>query len=369
MKKILFLLPFFLFAFACNKSVDKKKQLDDLKKQEADLGSKIDALQKEVGASDTTAKREKVNFVGVTPVVVQSFNHYIELQGAVVADDEVFITSKIPGSITSVNIKVGDQVKAGQIVFEIDDALLRQQMDEIQNRLDLATDLYNKQKSLWDQKIGSEVQFITAKNSMDAAQKNMATMKRSLEMYHVAAPISGIVDEMPTKIGQATSPGAQLAKIVNFSKLKVRAEVAEAFAGKVRQGNACKVVFPDIKKEIDSRISYVGNSINTLNRTFKVEVSMRPNEAGLIPNMLSIIRVADYSNPKAVVAPINVVQKDAEGDYVLLADVSGGRARKARVKVGSLFADQAEILSGLRVGDKLITTGYQDVNDGDAIKF
>ena len=369
MKKILILIPVLLIAFACKNSVDKKAELETLKTQQNALNTKISALEKEIGLTDTTKKKEKLNFVTVDPVKINTFNHLIELQGSVVADEEVFITSKVPGSITQVNIRVGDKVQAGQVIAEIDDAIIKQQLDELQNRMDFATDIYNKQKTLWDQKIGSEVQFTTAKNNVDALQKSKATLLQSLDMYHIKAPISGIADEVAVKVGSATAPGAQLAKLVNFSRLKVKADVAEAFAGKVRQGTDCVVSFPDIKKDIPAKITYIGNSINPMNRTFKVEVNMKPNEQGLIPNMLSLIKVADYSASNAIAVPINLLQKDLEGDYVLISDDTGTRAKKARVKIGNLSGDKAEIKEGLKSGDKLIMTGYQDLNDGDAIKF
>jgi membrane fusion protein, multidrug efflux system len=184
-------------------------------------------------------------------------------------------------------------------------------------------------------------------------------------MYKIVSPIAGVIEEVNIKLGQTAAPGAPLAKVVNFSKLKLRADVAEAYASRVRTGNAVTVNFPDIKKEVSSKISFVGSSINLMNRTFKVDVPLKANEANVIPNMIGVLRVVDYRNDKAFVISANLIQRDAEGDFVLIGE--GGRAKKARVKVGQTYNDQMEILSGLKTGDALITVGYQDLNDGDVI--
>ena len=368
MKKIITFMFFAILALtvaSCKK--DLKTQINELKTKKIELDNELATLEKEYAKTDTTKKKEKTFFVTVVPAEAKAFNHYIELQGGVVADDEVYVTSRVMGSITKVNVQVGDKVQAGQLIAEVDDAMMNQQMAELQNRMDFAQDLLTKQKSLWDQKIGSEVQYLQAKNGVDAVQKSMATLREGLAMYKIYAPISGVADEVTVKIGQAAAPGAPLVKLVNFNKLKVKADVAEAYAGKIKQGNTVSVAFPDIKKEVQSKVTYIGSSVNPLNRTFKVEVAMKGNEAGLLPNMVSIIKVADYSSV-AMVVPINIVQKDLEGDFVYLMD-EAGKAKKARVTVGMLYGDQAEIKSGLTKGDKIVATGYQDINEGDILKL
>lgn len=354
---------------ACNKdsqSGDKKTQLAELKKQQVDLNTKIAALEKELNASDTT-KKVKSYFIQVTSATPSVFNHFIELQGSVVADDEYFLNAKVPGSIVKMNLNVGDRVSKGQVVGEIDDDMLRNQLAEIKKRWELANDIFQKQESLWKQNIGSEVQLLSAKNNKESLEKAMESIEKSREYYKIIVPRSGVVDEVTLKLGQVVSPGIPLAKIVNFSNLKLKTDVPESYAGKVRQGNSVVVSFPDLKKDISSKISYIGASVNPMNRTFKVEVPLKSNQAGLLPNMAGILKVADYSNPKAYSVPINILKKDLEGnDFVLIE--SGGKVVKAPVKVGQYYADKAEILSGLKPGDKLITTGFEDLSEGDAVQ-
>lgn len=366
MKKIFSLLLITAFFAACGgKGGDKKEQLADLKQQQAALSAQISALEKELGASDTT-KKEKIKYITSMPLVPSVFNSFIELQGAVVADDEVFINAKVPGSITKVYIKVGDRVSAGQVVAEIDNDMLFSQMDELKKRWELANDVFQKQEALWKQNIGSEVQFLSAKNNKEALEKTMATLQKSSEMYQIKSPISGVVDDVQMKIGSGAAPGFPLAKVVNFSKLKVRVDAPETYAGRLRIGNSVNVQFPDIQKEITSKISYIGAGVNPANRTVKVEIPMRSNEAGVLPNMASVVKVVNYSNPKAMVIPINLVQKDlANQDFVMVEDA--GYAKRLNVKVGQQYGENCEILTGLKAGDKLVVVGYQDLNDGDKV--
>lgn len=369
MKKILTItLSIILALTACKKGAeggDKKALLADLKKQQSELNSKITALEKELSANDTTKKQREFP-VTVAPVTPSVFNHFIELQGAVVAEDEYYLNSKVPGTITRLKLNVGDRVTAGQVVADIDDDMLQQQLNELQKRYELAKEVFEKQESLWKQNIGSEVQFLTAKNNKEALEKSMATLNKSREYYKVVIPVSGVVDEVMLKLGQVVSPGIPLAKIVNFSKLKLKADVPESYAGKIRTGNSVMINFPDLQKDITGKVGYIGSSVNPTNRTFKVEVPIRGGEAGLLPNMLGVIKVVDYSKTGAIVIPINMIKKDLDGDYVLTE--MAGKAKKVPVKVGQLYADQAEILSGLKTGDKLIMTGYENLNDGDVLK-
>ncbi len=370
MNKILafFILTILIGLSACGggaKSGDKKAELATLKKQAADLNASIAKLEKELNANDTT-KKVKTYFVQTTAATPSVFSHYIELQGAVVADEEYFLNARAAGSLKSVRISVGDRVSAGQVVAEIDDDMLQNQMDEVKKRWELANEVYIKQESLWKQNIGSEVQYLSAKNNKEALEKTMATIDKSRDYYRIVAPNSGVVDELNIKTGQVVAPGVPLAKIVNFSKLKLKADVPESYAGKVRTGNSVLVSFPDLKKEMNSKIGYIGSSVNPMNRTFKVEVPLRGGEANVLPNMAGIIKVADYSNPNAFSIPINIIKKDMDGSDYVLVEI-GGKAAKTIVKVGQYYGDNAEVMSGLKPGDRLITTGFEDLNEGDVV--
>ncbi len=373
MKKILSILCLtFLFA-ACGKkdgndaNSQKIAQLAELKKQQATLSGEISALEKEIGSADTT-KREKVNAIAIETLTPSVFNNYIELQGSVVADEQVYLTSRVPGSVSKVYIKVGDRIREGQVVAEIDDDMVIQQMEEVKKRWELANDVYLKQEALWKQNIGSEVQYLSAKNNKEALDKAIATIQRSRELYQVKSPISGVVDECSVKVGQAAAPGMPMATVVNFSKLKVKVDAPETYAGKIRQGNTVSVLFPDLQKELTSKIAYIGATVSPQNRTFKVEIPIRSNETGLLPNMATTVRVVNYSNGNAITVSINLIQKDLTNtDFVLVESL--GRVKKMPIKIGQMYGEKAEILSGLKAGDKVITVGFQDLNEGDAVKI
>lgn len=371
MKKIFPIFLILIIGFAACKpsadSSDKAAQLAELKKRQAELTTQISALEKELSLSDTTTKTQKVFPISVMALTPSVFNHFVELQGAVVADDEYYLNAKVPGTITKINLKVGDKVRAGQVVAEVDDEMLQQQMNEMEKRYELAKDIFDKQESLWKQNIGSEVQYLSAKNNKEALEKAMSTLAKSREYYKIIIPTSGVVDEVNLRLGQVVSPGIPLAKIVNFSKLKFKADVPESYVGKVRAGNTVQVSFPDLNKEVTGKISYIGSSVNPMNRTVKVEVPLRANEAGLLPNMAGILKVADYTNSNVFSVPINVLKKDLDGrDFVFIE--SDGKAVKAIVKVGQYYGDAAEILSGIKAGSKLIVNGFEDLTEGDMVK-
>ncbi len=365
--KALFAICLLFFASCGTKETasDPKTQLTTLKAQRDKLNTDISALELKLNGGK---KKERINYVSTTAVKTTNFTHSIDLQGSVVADDEVYVNAKMMGAITSVMIKVGDKVKAGQVVATIDDDIMVTQMDEIRKRMELANELYTKQEALWKQNIGSEVAYLSAKNQKESLEKSLATANKTRENFQIKAPITGIVDEVPMKIGMSASPGVPLAKIVNFSKLKVRVDAPESYAGKLRVGNSVVANFPDLKKDISSRISYVGASVSPLNRTFKVEIPLKSNETGLIPNMASTVKVIDYANPNAIVIPINVIQRDDKNaDFVIVAD--NGHAKKVFIKTGQSYSDGIEVLSGLKSGDNLITVGFQDLNDGDVLQI
>ncbi|MEP7266533.1 MAG: efflux RND transporter periplasmic adaptor subunit [Saprospiraceae bacterium] len=349
-----------------NTSVDKQARLTELKNQIAALEKEAVALELEINPE---GKAEKTKLVSVQSFPTTLFRNYIDLQGTVMADQELFINAKMPGTITQIMMKTGDRVTKGQTVAVLDDVLIKQGMAELDHQLAFATEIYEKQKALWDQKIGTEVQYLSAKNNKESLEKRISTTKEQLDQTKVIAPISGIVDEVTVKPGQGVSPGMPLARLVNFSKLDINTEVPESFAGRVKAGNAIKIFFPDINKEYDSKITYVSPIINPINRTFKVKAALPANMQGVLPNMISIIKIIDYSNPKATVIPINYLQKDSKGDFVMVADSIDGHwaAAKKPIIIGKFYNDMVEVKSGIDDKSKLITLGYQDLIEGQKL--
>lgn len=371
MKKALLFITAISFLIACgNKENSDKKQakLEELKKQQAELAIKIKNLEAEIAAEGKTADNTKYKNVVLTEASTRSFAHYLDIQGKIDAEENITISAKMPATVTRILVKAGKQVKTGELLAELDNSTIVAGIEELKTGMQLANTLYEKQKALWDQKIGTEVQYLQAKSQKESLDKKLASLYEQLEMTKIKSPINGTIDEVILRIGQTTAPGAPGIRIVNMGTLKAKAEVAEAYAGRIKEGNYVKIFFSDSKKEILAKVTYCGKVINAMNRSFTVEANLEGNQ-DLHPNMLAILKIADYRNDSAIVVPINTVQNSEEGQYVMVAKQNGNKliAERRVVKQGLSYNGNAEILSGLNVGDKVITTGYQDLNQGDAI--
>jgi membrane fusion protein (multidrug efflux system) len=371
MKKALLFITAIALIASCGSSEnsDKKQtQLEELKKQQAELAIKIKDLEAAIAAEGKTTDNTKYKNVVITDASIKSFAHYLDIHGKIDAEENITISAKMPSTVTKILVKAGKEVRTGELLAELDNSTIVAGIDELKTGMQLANTLYEKQKALWDQKIGTEVQFLQAKSQKESLDKKLTSLYEQLDMTKIKSPINGTVDEVMLRIGQATAPGVPGIRIVNMSSLKAKAEVAEAYAGRIKEGNEVKISFPDTKKEIVARVTYSGKVINPMNRSFTVEASVDGTK-DLHPNMLAILKIADYRNDSAIVVPINTVQNSEEGQFVMVAKQSGNKltAERRTVKPGLSYNGKVEILSGLNVGDKVITTGYQDLNQGDAL--
>jgi membrane fusion protein (multidrug efflux system) len=349
----------------------KKKELADLKTQQIELSTKIKTLESEVSKLDPSqAEQVKVKEVVVAPLSTTTFKHFVELQGTIDAKNNVQVTPKSGGAVTAVYVKEGDAVKAGTVLAKIDDQILRESAEEIRNQLTLANTVFEKQSSLWKQQIGTEIQYLQAKNNKEGLEKRLATLNVQLSQSSVTSPISGIVDKVNVKTGETAMPGMGIVRVVNLSQLKVIAKVADSYAGSVRKGDAVVVRFPDINKELTTRISFVSTTVDPLTRTFSIEAPL-PSDNNLKPNMLAQVKINDISKTKAIVIDQNLVQSTENGQLVYVAVAEGNKklAKARQVKTGLSYGGQIEIITGLNSGDQLITQGYQELVDGQPINF
>ena len=349
---------------------DPAAELAALKQQKAELDAKITALEKQVG-NNGEGPAKRVRTVGLAEVQTGVFRHFIDLQGKVDAEESIPATAKMPGALKRVYVKNGDEVRRGQLLAEIEDNVMQSSLKELEGQLATATEIYNRQKSLWDQKIGTEVAFIQAKNGKESVERSIATLKENIGQSKIYAPTSGTVDMVILRQGQMISPGMPLCNILNLSDLKIVGSVTEAYVAKVRKGDQVQVFFPDLKKEITTRVTYVSKTIDPTSRTFIVECAL-PKGADYRANQVAVMKIVDYQSPNAISVPVNVIQTAQDGDFVMIAEKNGdksGVAKKVSVKQGSNYNGQVEILSGLKKGDWLITTGFQDVNSGETVAF
>lgn len=353
---------------------DKKAKLEKLKSDKLKTEGEIKKLEEEIAKADPSSLKDRAKLVSVAPVIQQDFTHYIELQGRVDANDIVIVTPRgMPAQVKQLNVKKGDFVQKGQLLLKLDDAITLQQLEGLNTQLDYAKNIYNRQKNLWDQGIGTEVQLITAKNNVDAVEKQIATLKENWKTSFVYAPISGVADQVNIKVGEtfsgATPTGPQI-QIVNSSSLKVVTDVPENYQTRVKKGSQLKISIPDAGIDsLNAVISVMGVSITSTSRAFTTEAKI-PSLPGLRINQVALVKIKDYSSSNAITIPVNVVQTDEKGKYVYVAAKEGDvmKARKKQVIVGENFGGIVEIKGNtLAVTDVIITEGYQSVYDGQVI--
>jgi len=359
-------------ATSCGSQVDdtakKTAELEKLKQEHSDLDAKIRLLEAELNKDDESIKR--TISVELTDVKKELFSHYLEVQGRIDGEDNIGVSAQMPGVITAIYVKEGDRVKKGQVLAQIENSSLRETYEATRTLADLATSVYNKRKALWEQQIGSEVEYLGAKAEMESRQKSLAAIGEQLEMTKIKSPINGSIEEVNLKIGQMASPGMPAIRVVNFSTVKVIADIAESYASRVRPGAKVIVTIPDLGKDIEAKIDFTSKYINPVNRTFLTEIRLKPGVLEYRANMIAKIRINDYSNAEAIVVPVSVLRETSDGRYVYVAENVKGQlqAKRRTVEVGQTYNGQAEITKGLLPGDKLITTGQSNLVDGQPLK-
>lgn len=359
-----------LLATACGAGGDKARQLEALKKEQATLTKKIAQLESELAATGGASTAAKGKEVGTAVLDVRPFDYYIQTQGKVESMENILVSAKMMGIITHVYAYPGESVSKGQTLAQIDNSVIVRSIEELKSGLELANTVFERQKNLWAQKIGTEIQFLQAKNNKESLEKRLATLNEQNEMAKIKAPVSGTVDEIFIKLGENVAPGMPAMRVVNAADLKVRLDISESFVSTVRRGNKALLSLPDMKEPITASVTFVGRSIDAMSRTFPVEVKL-PAGTDVRPNMTAVVRVVYESVPQAIVVPVNVIQNINEEKVVYVAEQSGkgAVARKRVVQVGGVFDNQAQVSSGLAKGDRIITFGYQGLNDGEAINM
>lgn len=352
---------------ACSQP-DKKAELEKLKAQHETLTKQIEDLEAALKKENRDSSMVKINLVEVTAITPEIFMTYIDVQGKVDADENVALSSEMPGTITKINVKAGEEVTKGQVLAETDNRAIQQSMSDLQTNYDLVNQLYDKQKNLWDQKIGTEVQFLQAKTNKESLEKKMATLAEQLRMSKIISPINGTIDAVDIKIGNAVGPGMPAIRVINFSNLKVKAELAESYASRVKKNDPVTVYFPDMNDSIESKINYASRAINPMSRTFTAEVLLDNNKE-FHPNMVTRLKINDYKSAlPVVVIPVRIIQNTITGEkFVYTAEEN--KVVKKIIKTGKEYSGKVEVKDGLVAGDKVIIQGFDNVNEGDGITY
>jgi membrane fusion protein, multidrug efflux system len=349
---------------------DKKDELKQMKAEYAELATAISKLEKEIAATDTTKKGPQGKEVVTVDLAPRKFDKYVQTQGNVESTNNILVSAKSMGVLTQVLVREGDAVTQGQTLAQIDNSLLVTGIAELKSSMELVNTIYEKQKNLWDQKIGTEVQFLQAKNNKESLEKKLASLYQQMEMTKIKSPITGTVDQVNVKIGENAAPGMPAFRVINGNDLRVSARVSQAYLSQIKKGNRTHVSFSDYDKKIEVPISFVGRNIDQLSRSFDVEVKL-PASNDLRPNMTAIMKIVFSSVPDALCVPVNVVQEINGEKIVYVAESNGTQmvARKRVVSVDGIYDNNAQVILGLKAGDKVITVGYQGLNDGELIKI
>lgn len=347
----------------------KKARLDSLKAQQEKLTKQIADLEKEIGGGDSSAS-VKTKLVALTALAPSSFTHYIDLQGDVEAENISWISPRGQGGVVrQLLVRQGDHVGKGQLLLKLDDAVQRQQVTNAQTQLAYAQDIYKRRKNLWDEKIGTEVDLINAKNQVDQAETQLKIAQEQLDFTNVYADLPGTVNTLNVKVGESFAPGTQTLQIVNTDNLKVVVQVPDVYQERVKVGTPVRISLPGVNnKEIIGTVRIAGKVINEGNRAFQVEIHI-PNGQDIRANQVAVVKLQDYSAGNVLTIPINTLQTDDKGKYVMVATRQNGQmvAHKKSIAIGQSYSDKVEVLSGLDNGDQLITDGFQGLYEGQPI--
>ena len=382
-----------LLSFSCGSKkekdsivTEKKTELTKLKADKVKIDEKIKNLEVELARLDTGAgKSDKVKLVSISIVSAQNFQHFIDLQGRVDAENISYVSPRgMGGQVRQIFVKKGDNVRKGQLLLKLDDAIarqnvvaMRQSMGSVKTQLDFARSVYQRQKNLWNQNIGTEVQLLQAEanvksleNQIKTMQENVKIAQEQVNLSNVYSPASGVAEEVNIHVGE-TFTGSPMAgiKIINTSSLKVITDVPESYLSRVRKGTTVKVVVPDINRSYNSTISVISQSVNATSRGFTAEIKI-PFDNALRPGQAAMVKILDYSNANGIVIPVNLVQSDETSKYVYVLDkLPSGKsvAKKKPVVIGEVYGDNVEIKQGLVAGEQLISEGYQSLYEGQVI--
>lgn len=349
---------------------EKKKELvsqhKELEGQIADLDAAI------------AAKTENSNLPLVTVFQAKSeeFYHYVELQGDVTTKQNVLIYPEAAGTLVKVHVSEGDNVVKGQLLGTLDNGGMGSQLIQMKTQLALAETTFERQKRLWDQKIGSEIQFLQAKTNFEAQKSAVDQMESQLDKFKIRAPFAGIVDDIIQDQGTVVSPGpgSEVFRIVNLSNMYVEVLVPETYISTVVAGKNAKVFFPILNTTVDSKVKETGNFINPNNRSFTVKVPV-PNKSGSIkPNLTAKVNINDYYQENAILIPQSVVSENAEGEQYayIVSNIKGDQtavAQRKIIKTGQTQGGLVEVLDGISSGESIILEGARSVKDGQDVKI
>jgi len=385
MKKLITLLILLIF-IQCGSPIKKsiteivsEGSLEEIQLLKTTHVKTINQLKKELNQLNEALllKDQTQRYVLVESIELEKeiFNHFVSFQGSIETDKNVVIYPEIPGLLKKIHVKEGQQVTEGTLLAEISDGGLIDQLDQLKLQLKLAKTTYNRQKRLWNQKIGSEIQFLQAKTNYLSLQKSVLQMNDQVTKTKITAPFDGIIDHIIADSGSNLSPGmTPILRVVNLDQMKVAAEIPEMHLPNIQKNTSAIVSVPVLGIQFNEVVANVGNFINPNNRSFRVEISINNENGALKPNMTAEIKVNDYKNPEAILVPIKDILENQNGEsYVYLLEVSDEandiyKVVKTFVKLGKTSDNKIEIIEGLDAGDKIVEEGIRLIKDQQLVK-
>lgn len=366
---------------------DKKKSVEDIiatnnleqiRKRKTTLDIQHQTITAQLKQLDAKIKeldpQERIPLITTIDAKETVFNHYVELQGSVSTKQNLVVFPEYSGTLTHVYVKEGQNVYKGQILAKIDDGGLNQQLAQLQIQADLAKTTFERQKRLWNQKIGSEIQYLQAKSSYEAQQQAVSQVKQQVAKTIVKAPFSGTIDDVITEQGSVVAAGqSQLLRIVNLQDMYIESEVPERYISNITENKNVLIEFPILGKSMNAKIRQAGNFINPANRTFKIEVAVSNKDKSIKPNLTAKLKINDYTNEKAILIPQSIISENAEGEQYVYTIVNKtnetAKAKKNIIETGKTQGDYIEVLSGLKHSDEIINEGARSVTDGQEVKI
>jgi len=372
MKKLLIVTSMVVLASACNMNSPEmlEQQLKKKKDQVRELNDQIASLEEQLVQNPGEEEAAYLVPVTVKAMDPQPFEHYIEITGKLEAEADAFISPEMNGQIDRIYVREGQYASKGQLLLSLNTSITESSIQEVKTGLELASKLHEKQEELWEQKIGSEMQYLEAKNAKEQAEARLATLEAQLDMARVKAPFSGIVETIMLKEGELAAPGMQVIQMVSLNNLKLYGNISERYMTSIHKGDMVIVTFPDVEGlNVEVPIHRVGNVIDNASRTFRIEMKINNRQKTLKPNMYSTIQVNDFKTTSTFVVPSVAIKQDINGSYLYVASREEGelKARKRYVEMGLSFKDQTMIKEGISQGEEVIVKGFAQVSDGVTI--
>lgn len=385
MKRIITLSFIVLVLFSCEnknseatiESIIKSENLIEIKKRRELVHQALELKAQELAKLDEAIRNldddKNLPLVKINPIIESSFTHYIEIRGDVDTKENIMITPEMNGLLSQLNVKAGQKVAKGQVLGKIDDGGMSSLLAQAETQLALMKTTFERQSNLWKQKIGSEIQYLQAKTSMESQEKAVAQIKSQLAKTFIKAPFSGTIEDVKVERGQVIAPGVELMRIVNLNDMYVKAQVPEAYLSKLKLNSSVEVKINGIDKKYQGKVRQIGNFINPNNRTFTIEISLKDSENLLRPNQVAMLKIEDYINSKAVTIPVNVVLESGDGSkmvYVIeyINKKGEGAVKRRKVETGYVSEEVIEVTSGLTVGEDIVVEGMRNLKDNTNVR-